>query len=449
MEDEMSSDGLPQSTHHNSGTHLLCPTCGLTLSLGLIGPCPSCGELMECIYPAEALRCLWKPMGAGNLERGLSRYLPLLPVTRTLPSLGEGDTPLLRSNTLAERVGLSNLFFKNEAVNPTGSFKDRGAVIAVARALEDRAPGLLTASTGNAAAALAAYCAFQRLRCLVLFSWGSPLSKLRQALAYGAHCIQVKGLFDGEPGTFIQLLIGLSKRLGLDLAFFWAPINPYLLEGMKTIAYEIVAQMGGRVPDAVICPVGGGDGLAGQWRGYQDLQRAGVIHRLPRMIGVQPSGAAPLVASFQQGVDRVLPIKEAHTVASGLRVTFSGDHALRAIQSSGGTAIAVEDSQILKFQRLMPRLEGIWVEPSGVVGVAALPTLIEAGLIRPEERVVCIMTGAGFKDQHHDGVPAPAQSRVTTATPDAEIPVAEFDLEEIEARVLQATPVRLSDEEEQ
>jgi threonine synthase len=414
-------------TSHNyeGGTHLLCPTCDLTSPLGLIGPCPSCGGILECVYPAEALRCLREPLG----ERGLSRYLPLLPVTQALPSLGEGDTPLLRSNNLAEVVGLSNLFLKNETVNPTGSFKDRGAVIAVGRALADGMRGLLTASTGNAAAALSAYCASQRLRCMVLFSQGSPLGKLRQALAYGAHHIQVKNLFGGKPETFNQLLMGLSERLDLDLAFFWAPTNPYLLEGMKTIAYEIVAQIGGWVPDVVICPVGGGDGLAGQWRGYQELHRAGVIHRLPRMIGVQPSGAAPLVASFQQGADRVLPIEEAHTVASGLQSTFSGDHALRAIRASGGTAIAVEDSQILGFQRLLARLEGVWVEPSGTVSVAALATLVEADLIQPEERVVCILTGAGFKDQHHDGVGATAGD-----APDVEVPAAEFDLEEIEAQ---------------
>lgn len=418
---------------YDGGTYLLCPTCGFTSPLGPIGPCPTCGGVLECVYPAEALRCLRERTNG----RVLSRYLPLLPVSRDLPSLGEGDTPLLRSENLAEMVGLSSLFLKNEAVNPTGSFRDRGAVVGVARALADGARGLLTASTGNAAAALAAYCVPQGLRCLVLFSQGSPLSKLRQALAYGARCLQVRGLFDGEPRAFIQLLMGLSQWLSLELAFFWAPINPYLLEGMKTIAYEIVAQMGGQVPDAVICPVGGGDGLVGQWRGYQELYQAGVIQRLPRMVGVQPRGAAPLVVSFQQGVDRVLPIKEAHTIASGLRVTFSGGHALRAIRASDGTAIAVEDSQILKFQELLARLEGVWVEPSGAVSVAALPSLVAASLIHPEERVVCILTGAGFKDRHHNGTsPVPLDMRV---------PVARFDLEEIEARVC----TLLSIEEEQ
>jgi len=355
-----------------------------------------------------------------------------------LPSLGEGDTPLLRPGNLAQVLGLPNLFLKNEAVNPTGSFKDRGAVVAIARALADGARGLLTASTGNAAAALAAYCASRRLPCLILFSQGSPLSKLGQALAYGAQCIQVKGLFDAEPQAFIHLLMDLSERLGLGLAFFWAPVNPYLLEGMKTISYEVGAQMQGETPDVVICPVGGGDGLAGQWRGYQELQRAGVIHRLPRMIGVQPSGAAPLVASFQQGMDRVLPIGEARTIASGLRVTFSGDHALRAIRASGGTAVAVEDSQTLRYQGLLARLEGAWAEPSGAISVAALPSLMETGLIHPQERVACILTGAGFKDRHHDGVAAGATGAETPWTDG--VPMAGFDLEEIEARAGSAEP---------
>jgi len=159
-----------------------------------------------------------------------------------------------------------------------------------------------------------------------------------------------------------------------------------------------------------------------------------VIHHLPRMIGVQPSGAAPLVASFQHGLDHVLPIGEARTVASGLRTTFSGDHALRAIRASGGTATAVEDGQTLRFQGLLARLEGVWVEPSGAVSVAALPTLIEDDLVHPEERVVCVLTGAGFKDQHYDGV-APAAAGAKIPRTEA-VRMAGFNLEEIETHAL-------------
>jgi len=170
-------------------------------------------------------------------------------------------------------------------------------------------------------------------------------------------------------------------------------------------------------------PVGGGDGLAGQWRGYQELCRARVIQHPPVWIGVQPRGAAPLVNSFQQEHDRVSPIGEARTVASGLRVTFSGDHALRAIRSSGGTAVAVEDVHILEFQERLARLEGVWVESSGAISVAALPQLLEAGLICPGEKVVCVLTGAGFKDHCQAGV---------GAIGDANIPTTDFELDEVE-----------------
>ena len=387
-----------------------------------MGTCPTCGTILQCVYPDIALDCLRNP----TVEQGLARYSPLLPVDGPMPTLGEGNTPLLRSHHIAGRLGISALYLKNETVSPTGSFKDRGATVAITRALSSGAQGILTASTGNAAASLAGYSAAQGLSCLVLFSAGSPVSKLRQAMAYGARCLQVQGLFDGEPEPFIDLLIALSERLGLELAFFWGPVSPCPLEGMKTIAYEVVEGLGNQVPDVVVCPVGGGDGLVGQWRGYNELLRAGVIDRLPRMIGVQPSGAAPLVASYERGLDYVAPIAEANTVASGLRVTFSGDHALRAIRESGGTAVAVDDERNLGFQRHLARTEGVWVEPSGSISVAALPPLLETELIRPRERIVCVLTGAGYKDRHHDGV--------GQDTPDLDSTAARFDIVEIEER---------------
>ena len=404
------------------GAHLRCPACGSTAPLDHLGLCPTCAGILECVYPDEALRCLREVSSA----KGMDRYLPLLPVARPLPTLGEGDTPLLPSRNVGARLGLSQLFLKNETVSPTGSFKDRGATIAIARALSKGAGGILTASTGNAAAALSGYSAAQGLPCLVLFSAGSPASKLRQALAYGARCLQVEGLFDGKPEHFIHLLISVSQRLELELAFFWAPISPCPMEGMKTIAYEVVSQMGGQVPDVVVCPVGGGDGLVGQWRGYNELLRAGAIDHLPRMIGVQPSGAAPMVSSFHRGLDRVAPIPEANTVASGLRVTFSGEHALRAIRDSSGTAIAVDDERNLEAQRQLARTEGVWVEPSGSITVAALPALSEAGAIARDERVVCVLTGAGFKDRQHDGV--------AEETPDLMAPAVSFDLDDVVGR---------------
>ena len=408
-------------TYSHDAAHLACSLCGCARPLGSVGLCPRCGGILHCAYPRAALECLRELSGRGGLER----YCPLLPTEGHLPSLGEGNTPLLRARALERALGLEELYLKNETLNPTGSFKDRGAVVAVARALAEAKPGVITASTGNAAASLAAYCASQGLACLVLSGAGSPPSKLGQALMYGGRCIRVEGLFDVEPQELSSLLVGLSGRLGMYLAFFWAPINPHLLEGMKTIAYETVAQLGGCAPDVVVCPVGGGDGLVGQWRGYQELLQAGVIQQLPRMVGVQSTGAAPLVRSFEGGFDRVAHIEHAQTVASGLQVSFSGDHALRAVRASGGAALAVEDADIISYQSLLARSEGLWAEPSGVISVAALPRLLSRGLIPAHERVVCVITGAGFKDRHHDGI---VLGRV-----DAEVPRTEFNLAEIEA----------------
>ena len=399
---------------------LACTTCDASPEWGWLGPCPSCGGILECVYPQETLRCLRAaPTG------GLCAYRDRLPIDSALCSLGEGDTPLLQAHNVGSDLGLPQLYLKNETVNPTGSFKDRGAAVALTRAVALGARGILTASTGNAAAALAAYSATQRMPCLVLASSASPLSKLRQALAYGAKCLPVEGLFDGEPEAFIALLTELSARLRLELAFFWAPVSPYPLEAMKTIAYETVAQLQGQVPDVVVCPVGGGDGLVGQWRGYLELQQAGVIDCLPRMIGVQSDGAAPLVLSYERGLDRVMHVPEAHTVASGLQVTFSGDHALHAVRASGGSAVSVPDEDILAFQRRLARQEGLWAEPSGAIGVAALPSLLRDGLVDPAERIVCVVTGAGFKDHHHD-----ATSEADDETAMAPVP---FDLATIEA----------------
>lgn len=377
---------------------LVCPDCGSEFEADRMGGCPRCGSILECAYPGH----LQAP--ASSHGGSLARYHDRLPVQGPLCSLGEGDTPLVRAARLGDAVGMEALYLKNEAINPTGSFKDRGSAIAVTLAQEHGYRGLLTASTGNAAASLAAYCASQGLDCVVLFSAGSPLGKLRQALAFGARCVQVEGLFEGKPEAFASVLTAVSEALKLYLGFFWAPVNPYLIEGMKTIAYETVEQLGGRAPDVVVGPAGGGDGLVGQWRGYRELYHAGLIERLPRLIGVQSSGAAPLVRAFERGKERVGHIAEAHTVASGLQVTFSGDHALRAIRESGGAAVAVEDKGILEAQRKLARMEGAWVEPSAAVGVAALPALLGAGLIEPQDRVVCVLTGAGFKDHDHDAV---------------------------------------------
>ena len=323
----------------------------------------------------------------------------MLPLSTHLPTLGEGDTPLIRSKRIGPSLGLQHLYFKNEGRNPSGAFKDRAAALAAALATEARAEGLLTASSGNAASALSAYCAAAGLKCLILLEPGNPPTKLRQALATGAQVLPVKGVFAHGPDDLHQLLQAVAARLNYYLGFIWAPVNPYILEGIKTISYEIAARLPG-APDVLACPVGGGDMLAAQWRGYQELQRGGVTASLPRMVGVQSVSAPPLLEAFRAGARSVPVLPYANSRISGINVPFTGDHALAAVKDSGGCAAGVTDEEVFAMQKRIGVEEGIWVEPASAAPVAALEGLLARGELRAAERIVCLLSGAGFKDPH-------------------------------------------------
>ena len=276
------------------------------------------------------------------------------------------------------------------------------------------ARGTLTASSGNAASAVAAYSAAAGLDCLVLVGPGSAPNKLQQVLAYGAQVLVVEDLFRTQDGL-LGLLEEVSQRLDRLLVFFWALSNPYTIEGMKTIAYELWSQTGGELPDAVVVPTGGGDLYTGIWRGFCELRRVGLVDRVPRMLAAQAMGAAPLARAVAAGAERVAQLDTVKTVASGIRVAFTGDHALRALRESGGAVVSVSDQEILAMQRRLATRVGVWVEPTAAVSVAAIPHFLEQGVLRADERVVCILTGAGYKD-----VPTEARADVESllaATP--------------------------------
>lgn len=367
-----------------------CYNCQSLFQNGSLRKCPTCQGMLECVYPKESLTVLEK----SDKATGMQCFSNLLPIEDTLFSLGEGGTPLLKSRRLGKKLGISNLYFKDESQNPTGSFKDREMSISVTKAREVRANGVIIASSGNAAASLSAYGAASSMTCLVLVDKRVPVTKLRQILFFGAICIRVENIFGEGPERLFSTLENLAEQLNLWISTPWQPINPYSLEGVKAISYELASLE----PDVIICPVSGGDNLAGQWKGWKELFHGRVIKKLPRMVGVQPSGSAPLVQSYERRERSVRSIDKCETVASGLRTTFSGDHALRAVYESGGAAISVEDSNILKYQALLAQQEGIWVEPSSAITLAALPLLLESRTIKPEESVVCILTGAGYKD---------------------------------------------------
>ena len=374
---------------------ICCSQCAYEVSRGVMGRCPACGGILRPDYPDEAVSQLAEIQPGP----GLDRYRVVLPVSVELPSLGEGDTPLLASRRLGATLGLDHLYFKHEGCNPSGAFKDRGGALVAALALEAGVKGVLTASSGNAAAAISAYCAAAGLKCVILLEPGNPPAKLRQALATGAQVLSVEGIFAHGPEAIGRLILETAARLNYYPAFVWAPVNPYILEGIKTLSYEIAARLPG-APEVLVCPVGGGDMLTAQWRGYLELKRAGLIEKLPRLVAVQSINAPPLLEAFRNGAERVRTLAYANSKISGINVPFSGDHALAAVRESGGLVAGVSDEAVFTMQRRLGVAEGLWVEPVSAAPLAALPDLLAQGQIQTGERIVCILSGAGFKDTY-------------------------------------------------
>ena len=374
---------------------VICSLCAHEVAPGTLGRCPICGGILRPEYSDEAASQLkWITPGPG-----IDRYRVMLPARAALPTLGEGDTPLIRSQRVGPSLGLKHLYFKNEGRNPSGAFKDRSGALGAALAREAGAKGLLTASSGNAASALSAYCAAAGVPCLILLEPGNPPTKLRQAVATGAQVLPVKGVFAHGPDELHSLLRAVAERLNYYLAFIWAPVNPYLLEGLKTISYEVAARLPG-APDVLVTPAGGGDLLTAQWRGYLELRRGGVISHVPRVVGVQSVSAPPLLEAFRAGGRSVPVLPYANSKISGINVPFTGDHALAAVTESGGTVAGVSDEAVFAMQKRIAAEEGIWIEPASAAPVAALEGLLARGEIQPDERIVCLLSGAGFKDAH-------------------------------------------------
>ena len=316
----------------------------------------------------------------------LRRYGDWLPITKDTPliSLGEGNTPLVRSRRLNERLGCRELYFKLELCNPTGSFKDRGMVVAVAKAMESGARAVLCASTGNTSASAAAYAAHGGLDAYVLVPHGNiAQGKLAQAVAHGARVLAVRGNFD-EALRIARLI---SERHPVALV---NSVNPHRLEGQKTAAFEIVDALGD-APDLLFIPVGNAGNIAAYWRGFVEYYQAERSMRKPRMIGWQAEGAAPIV--------RGEPVENPQTIASAIRIgnPASWQLAASARDESGGAIDIVTDDEILEAYRLLAQEEGIFCEPASAACVAGLLKYSREHDL-DEKTVVCIITGHGLKD---------------------------------------------------
>jgi threonine synthase len=337
-------------------------------------------------------------------HRSLSvwKYREFLPVDSRefIVTLDEGGTPLLRASRLAKEIGLKNLYLKDETRNPTASFKDRSITVGVSKALEFGTRTVTTASSGNAAASLAAYSAKAGLKCVAfVLEFASP-TKIAQIHLYGAQAIKVEAVEEGLDPT-VQMLRMVVEEYGWYPCPSFGPFNPYQVEGPKTVSYELIEQLNWGSPDWVMIPVGSACLLTGVWKGFVDFHEMGYVDSFPKLAAIQSTGCAPLVRAFKERKDpfEIEPWKHPNTVAGGLAdvLPWDGDAALVAL-GKGGTAEAVSDEEILRAQKLVASTEGIFAEPSGVTSLAGLLKLVDKGVIDKDETVVVLITGSGLKD---------------------------------------------------
>ena len=376
--------------------YLVCIECGAKYSPSeIIYKCRRCGNLLSVEYKSEVMN----PNVSNNwIRRDLSvwRYMELLPISdrNKIVSLGEGGTTLNKCPRLSNELNLRRIYVKNEGENPTGSFKDRGMTVGVTKALELGMDRVACASTGNTSASLAAYAARAGLECIVLIPSGKvAFGKLVQAIIYGARVIQVKGNFDDA----LKIVEELCSTYPIYLL---NSLNPFRLEGQKTIAFEIWDQLGHNAPDKIVVPVGNAGNISAIWKGFKELYSMGLVNKLPKMIGIQAEGAAPIAGSLKKGLEEVKFVKNPETVATAIRIgsPVNWKKAVKAIKESGGLAETVSDKEILEAQKLLARCEGIFVEPASAASIAGLIKLTKMDLIERDEVVVCIATGHGLKD---------------------------------------------------
>jgi len=378
-------------------THLECAACGSRHEARrLQNLCERCAKPLLVRYDLErAGRTLTKESLAGR-PTSLWRYREVLPVGQeeNIVSFGEGWTPLLRAARLGERLGMSDLFIKDEGQNPTQSFKARGMTAAVSMAKELGARKLAVPSAGNAAGALAAYAARAGLEAHIFMPKDTPRANVVECEQTGAHVTLMDGLIT-DCGAEV------ARRKEAEGWFDVSTLKePYRVEGKKTMGYELAEQFDWALPDVIIYPTGGGTGLIGMWKAFDEMERMGWIGRKrPRMVTVQAAGCAPIVRAYERGERTAPEFPDAHTTASGLRVPRAiGDFLiLDALRESQGTAVAVTDEELLAAASEIGAAEGLFVAPEGAACLPALRKLLDTGQVRRDERVVLFNTGAGVK----------------------------------------------------
>lgn len=376
---------------------LRCVSCSREFDpKNIIYNCDRCGERLDVVYDYDTIKNKITRREIESRHDALPlRYRELLPVfdDRKVHSLGEGSTPLIQCQRLGQELGLTSLYAKDETRNPTGVFKDRATVLAANKALELGRKVVAIASTGNAAASMAGYAAKAGLQCNVFVPEVTPIGKVSQSIAYGARIVQVRGSYD----VAFDLIIEACQELG------WyncnPAINPFRMEGKKTIAYELCEQFKWEPPDWVIVPIGNGCNLAGNWKGFSEFNELGFISKKPRMVGIQPEGSNPLVSAYKEKRDILRPIIP-KTIAGALAVGRPRNFvkAMKSLKESKGVTESVTDEEILQAQSMLAKTEGIFGEPGGVAPLAGLIKLVRNGTINRNDRVCVVITGNGLKD---------------------------------------------------
>jgi threonine synthase len=375
---------------------IVCARCGNHFGLSeLLNLCP-CGSPLLVRYDLEKAKAVFAKSSLQRRVATLWRYRELLPLQDDANriSLGEGYTPLLHAKKLGGELGLRQLWIKDEAQNPTGSFKDRGLSLAISRATELGVRKAAIPSAGNAGGSFAAYAARAGIEAHVFMPRDTPLANQVEVEQYGARLTLVDGLIN-DCGR----IIGEKKA-----AEGWFDVStlkePYRVEGKKTIGYEIAEQLDWRLPDVILYPTGGGTGLIGMWKAFAELEQLGWIGSArPRMVSVQAAGCAPIVKAFDENKPTAEPWPDAHTVASGLRVpqAVADFLILQAIRQSRGSALSVSDDEMLAEIPRVGKAEGIFFCPEGAACVAALRRLIATGWIKPAHEVLIFNTASGLK----------------------------------------------------
>lgn len=399
-------------------SHLECSACGEEFDAHHPHTvCPTCGKALLVRYDFASAKSALMPQIFALREKSMWRYRELLPVfeRENIISLGEGMTPVVHLQRTGEALGLQHLYMKDESTNPTGSFKARGMSVAISKAKEFGIREVTVPSAGNAAGALSAYAARAGIRAHVFLPTYTPRTNISEVQMYGAEMVLINGTISDAAKTMAE---ANRNHQWFDCSTLK---EPYRLEGKKTMGFEIAEQFQYELPDVIIYPTGGGTGLIGMWKAFAELEQLGWISdKRPRMVAVQSSGCAPIVRAFEQRQSVSTFWENAQTVASGLRVpkAFADYLILKVLYESGGTAIAVDDSEIVSDMKYLSRTEGIFACPEGAATLSALRLLLARGFapkahppsvavgfakgvpltdIKPSETVLLLNTGSGYK----------------------------------------------------